>query len=112
MRVWSDKADMGSSGWEVRRSFTLFVAALDSPVPGYALHMCHAIISMDREGSKEQMPRSCGFGRPRSEPQTHPAGMDFYVCLERPGFRVARRRRTKNKVGVQHKVTKEDAIKW
>ena len=39
-------------------------------------------------------------------------GMDFYVCLERPGFSVARRRAQKNKVGVQHKVTKDDAIKW
>lgn len=38
--------------------------------------------------------------------------MDFYVCLERPGFSVARRRAQKNKVGVQHKVTKDDAIKW
>jgi hypothetical protein len=41
-----------------------------------------------------------------------PLGMDFYVVLERPGYRVARRRRMKNRVGVQHKVTKEDAIKW
>eukprot|EP00955_Chlamydomonas_euryale_P119144 366575-Chlamydomonas_euryale.AAC.2 len=40
------------------------------------------------------------------------AGMDFYVCLERPGYAVARRRRCKSRVGVQHKVTKEDAIKW
>ena len=40
------------------------------------------------------------------------SGMDFYVCLERPGFSVARRRAQKNRVGVQHKVTKDDAIKW
>lgn len=40
------------------------------------------------------------------------AGMDFYVCLERPGYRVARRRKMKTRVGVQHKVTKDDAIKW
>lgn len=39
-------------------------------------------------------------------------GMDFYVVLERPGYRVTRRRRCKTRVGVQHKVTKEDAIKW
>jgi hypothetical protein len=38
--------------------------------------------------------------------------MDFYVCLERPGFRVARRRRIHNRVGVQHRITKEDAMKW
>jgi hypothetical protein len=38
--------------------------------------------------------------------------MDFYVVLERAGYRVARRRRCKNKVGHQHKLTKEDAMKW
>jgi large subunit ribosomal protein L11e len=38
--------------------------------------------------------------------------MDFYVMLERPGYRVARRRRALARVGVQHRVTKEDAIKW
>lgn len=41
-----------------------------------------------------------------------PSGMDFYVMLERPGYRVARRRRALARVGVQHRVTKEDAIKW
>jgi hypothetical protein len=40
------------------------------------------------------------------------SGMDFYVVLERAGYRVARRRRCKNKVGHQHKLTKEDAMKW
>lgn len=39
-------------------------------------------------------------------------GMDFYVVLERPGYRVGRRRRAVSTVGVQHKVTKEDAMKW
>ena len=40
------------------------------------------------------------------------AGMDFYVVLERPGYRVGRRRRAVSTVGIQHKVTKEDAQKW
>merc|ERR1712039_475615 len=39
-------------------------------------------------------------------------GMDFYVVMERPGYRVARRRRLKSCVGVQHRVTKEEAIKF
>ena len=39
-------------------------------------------------------------------------GMDFYVVLERPGYRVGRRRRAVSTVGIQHKVTKEDAMKW
>lgn len=38
--------------------------------------------------------------------------MDFFVVLERAGYRVSRRRRCKNRVGVQHRVTKEEAMKW
>lgn len=40
------------------------------------------------------------------------AGMDFYVVLERPGYRVGRRRAAHTAVGTQHRVTKDDAIKW
>jgi len=39
-------------------------------------------------------------------------GMDFYVVLGRPGRRVASRKRAPGRVGVQHKVTKEEAKKW
>ncbi|GFR39878.1 hypothetical protein Agub_g380 [Astrephomene gubernaculifera] len=46
------------------------------------------------------------------DPSTGIYGMDFYVCLERRGYRVARRRKCKSRVGVKHKVTKEDAVKW
>ena len=46
------------------------------------------------------------------DPTTGIYGMDFYVCLERPGFRVARRKARQGKVGIKHKIQKEDAIKW
>ncbi len=39
-------------------------------------------------------------------------GMDFYVVLARPGKRVAKRRRAPGKVGIHHRVTKEEAIAW
>merc|ERR1711909_135632 len=39
-------------------------------------------------------------------------GMDFYVVLGRPGFNVAHRRRRKSKIGFQHKVIKEESMKW
>ncbi|KAL2479742.1 60S ribosomal protein L11-2 [Abeliophyllum distichum] len=39
-------------------------------------------------------------------------GMDFYVVLERPGYHVGRRHRCKSRVGIQHRVTNEDAMKW
>jgi len=39
-------------------------------------------------------------------------GMDVCVSLKRRGFRVARRRRCKSKVGSKHRITKEETIKW
>lgn len=39
-------------------------------------------------------------------------GMDFYVILIRPGYRVARRKLRPGRVGVNHRVTKEDAMQW
>ncbi|MES1911904.1 MAG: 60S ribosomal protein L11 [Cercozoa sp. M6MM] len=39
-------------------------------------------------------------------------GMDFYVVLGRKGFRVSRRKHKRGRVGVQHKLTKDDAMKW
>ena len=46
------------------------------------------------------------------DPSTGIYGMDFYVVLERPGYRVSRRRQQHARVGYPHKVTKEDAVKW
>jgi large subunit ribosomal protein L11e len=39
-------------------------------------------------------------------------GMDFYCCMARPGERVARRRRTKGRVGHGHKITRDETVKW
>jgi len=39
-------------------------------------------------------------------------GMDFYVVLARPGFRVAKRKHKRGVVGNKHRITKEDAQKW
>jgi len=39
-------------------------------------------------------------------------GMDFYVVLARPGKRVSKRRRAVPKMGIHHRVTKEEATNW
>merc|ERR1711997_860989 len=39
-------------------------------------------------------------------------GMDFFVVLERPGQRIARRRRCQSRIGAPHRLNKEDAQKW
>merc|ERR1711991_455699 len=46
------------------------------------------------------------------DPSTGIYGMDFYVVLERPGQRVASRKRLRSRVGTKHQVTKEDAMQW
>lgn len=46
------------------------------------------------------------------DPSTGIYGMDFFVVMGRPGYRVPRRKRAPRKIGIQHKVTKEDTIKW
>jgi large subunit ribosomal protein L11e len=39
-------------------------------------------------------------------------GMDFYVVMGRKGYRVARRKHAKAKVGKSHRVVREDTVKW
>jgi|TARA_R110002003_G_scaffold110_16_gene9362 large subunit ribosomal protein L11e len=39
-------------------------------------------------------------------------GMDFYVCMTRPGERVAKRRRCKSKIGASHRVNQAETVKW
>lgn len=39
-------------------------------------------------------------------------GMDVAVALERPGYRVSRRRRRRSKIGKGHYVTREEAIEY
>ncbi|EGR29538.1 hypothetical protein IMG5_153910 [Ichthyophthirius multifiliis] len=46
------------------------------------------------------------------DPYTGIFGMDFYIVLERPGNRVARRRRRQSRLGNNQKITKEECINW
>lgn len=39
-------------------------------------------------------------------------GMDFFVVLGRPGFRVARKKHARGRVGKPHRATKEDSMNW
>jgi large subunit ribosomal protein L11e len=46
------------------------------------------------------------------DPSSGIYGMDFYCQLSRPGGRVAKRRLKRGRVGVQHRVKKEEGMKW
>ena len=39
-------------------------------------------------------------------------GMDFYVVLARPGYRNARKKQGKTRVGIHHRVSKAAAQEW
>jgi len=46
------------------------------------------------------------------DPYTGIFGMDFYVVLERPGTRVSKRRRCRTSIGVNQRISKDEAIEW
>merc|ERR1739845_60507 len=48
----------------------------------------------------------------RYDPYTGIFGMDFYVVLKKPGYRVSRRKRCRSKIGNAQKITKEEAKEW
>merc|ERR1712071_191169 len=39
-------------------------------------------------------------------------GLDFYMVLTRQGNRVGKRRRCKSGIGFNHRITKDDSMKW
>ena len=46
------------------------------------------------------------------DPATGIFGMDFYVVLARPGFRVARRKHCTSRVGAPHRISVDDSKNW
>ena len=48
----------------------------------------------------------------RYDPSLGIIGMDVMVTVERPGYRVARRRRARSKVGMGHRVAREESIEF
>ena len=45
-------------------------------------------------------------------PEIGMLGMDVCVTLERPGFRIKRRKVQKRKIPKEHRISKEEAIEW
>ncbi|WP_225876061.1 50S ribosomal protein L5 [Infirmifilum lucidum] len=46
------------------------------------------------------------------DPEVGIFGFDVIVALERPGYRIARRRRKRSKIGYRHRVTREETIAY
>merc|ERR1711934_644427 len=52
-----------------------------------------------------------GFGI-KYDPGIGIYGMDFYIVLARPGFNISQRRRRKSHIGSNHRIAKEECMKW
>ena len=48
----------------------------------------------------------------RYDPYTGIFGMDFFVVLKRPGFRVSKRKHCRSKIGNSQKINQEEAQDW
>ena len=48
----------------------------------------------------------------RYDPYTGIFGMDFYVVLKRPGYRVAKRKHARSKIGNHQIITRDEAQEW
>lgn len=46
------------------------------------------------------------------DPNTGIYGMDFYVVMGRKGWRVAKRKKCRKRIGAQHKVTRGETMAW
>ena len=67
--------------------------------------------SFDKEGNFSfGVPEYIEFPGAKYDPQIGMLGFDVCVTLRRRGFRVARRRRAKGKLGGRHRLTKEDGM--
>tara|TARA_Y100000590_G_scaffold137029_1_gene156859 strand:+ start:378 stop:905 length:528 start_codon:yes stop_codon:yes gene_type:complete len=52
------------------------------------------------------------FPKQKYDPDIGIFGMDINVVLERPGHRVSRRRQRRSKVGMRHRVGREESKQW
>ena len=69
--------------------------------------------NFDREGNLSFGVRDyTDFPGQKYDPDIGIFGMDITVVLERPGHRVSRRRRAKSKVGLNHRVSADEARAW
>merc|ERR1712151_525064 len=48
----------------------------------------------------------------RYDPYTGIFGMDFYIVLKKPGYRVSRKKRCKGRIGNAQKIEKDEAKEW
>merc|ERR1712046_499523 len=84
------------------------------------------IIERGLKVKEYELPKNCfsntghfGFGIQehidlgiRYDPYTGIFGMDFYVVLKKPGYRVSKRKRCRSRLGNSQRITPEEAKEW
>lgn len=73
---------------------------------------CGVRIAAHVPGGKATLDKASLLNSHHTAPFPGIYGMDFFIVLNRPGYRVAKRKAKCAKIGYQHKVTKTDAVKW
>ncbi len=58
------------------------------------------------------IPEYIDIGETKYEPEIGIMGLEVCVTLERPGFRIRRRRKMRAKIPSHHRISKEDAMKF
>merc|ERR1711988_1553488 len=48
----------------------------------------------------------------RYDPYTGIFGMDFYVVLKKPGYRVTKKKRGRSRLGLKQRISKEESKEW
>lgn len=114
---FTSKSKLTVRGWGIRRNEKISTSVT---VMG---KKAHKLLENALKVKEFELPSTCfsnngcfGFGISDLEIKYDPAygifGLNYFIVLERPGSRVARRRRCKGRVGKNQRVTAEDARQW
>lgn len=119
-KPFSSKAKQTIREWGVRRNEKLSTSVTVMGDKAYKL------LENALKVKEFELPNSCfsnngcfGFGISehidldiKYDPSCGIFGLNYFIVLERPGNRVARRRRCKSRLGCKQRVSAEDAQRW
>lgn len=117
---FKSKSRLTIRGWGIRRNEEISTSVTVRGEKAYKL------LENALKVKEFELPKSCfsktgcfGFGidehidlEIKYDPACGIFGLNYYVVLDRPGSRVAKRRRCKSRIGNKQKVTAEDAQSW
>ncbi|KAI5151147.1 large subunit ribosomal protein L11e [Enteropsectra breve] len=117
---FTSKSRLTIRGWGIRRNERISTSVTVMGEKAYKL------LENALKVKEFELPKSCfsnngcfGFGITehidldiKYDPACGIFGLNYFVVLERPGVRVARRRRCQSRIGNKQKVRQDDAVQW